>query len=203
MTKKIIQFLFFIIIIAALATFTYFYYIKPQREFIKINTQSCINNTMSPINSEVAKYEPNPYTTERGFSIMLETQRNGLKKCTDNYNTILFSKPEKDLFLLNLNSAVASQKAKIDTYISKVNQRVAADKKQQEKQQACANMKAEQEKQSACMQERFPKPGMDREAEALAYSQMDEKAKICEEKYDYKRFGVDEYDCVMIDIFGF
>ena len=35
--------------------FLYIYYIKPQREFIKINTNECIKKVMAPINDEVNK----------------------------------------------------------------------------------------------------------------------------------------------------
>lgn len=192
--------LIYLIIFLALGFLAYFYYIKPQREFIKTNAQACINKAMTPINSEVAKYEPSTYKTEQGFIIMLKTQEDELNKCTGKYNTILFSKPETGLLLLSLESSINSQKTKIDNYTSRINQRIAANKQQQDKKQACANMKAEQEKQTACMQERFPKPGMDRAAMELGYSQMDEKAKICEEKYNVNRFGVNISDCIMLDI---
>lgn len=214
MVKKILIVLLFVLIFVMLAVFAYFYYIKPQREYIAINKEDCINKAMAPINSEIVKNSSNPYISGQGFSSMQKVQTSAINNCLEEYDTILFSGPEKNLFVLSVNSKIEKQSSGISIYLQKIFDKQAAaaaesarqqavQQQKQARQNACANMKAEQEKQTACMQEAWPKPGLSIEAEKLAYSQLDAKQEACKQKYNPDKFGVTMYDCVMGDIFNF
>lgn len=202
--KKIIQLLFFVIIIGALVVFAYFYYIKPQREFIKINTQQCINSALSPINAEVAKYSPNPYKTEKGFEIMVKEQTVELDECAAKYDSIFFSKPEKNLLMLNINSSVSAQKSKIDEYLHRIDVRINEVNEQKAKKQACVDMKTVKENYQSCIDEEMKKnPGSSEILEFMIYPEKNQTNNTCLQKYNYIKFGVSETDCMMMDIFSF
>lgn len=222
MSKQVVQFILFLVVFSMLGFFGYFYYIKPQREYIKINTQDCISKAMAPINSEVIKDAPDQYTTRTGFTVMQKKQTNELNSCLENYNTILFSSPESDLLLLNINSSVDSQSDEIEAYIKRVEDKQAAIKaandariaeqvrsqnaqqaaiqQQNYQKQMCANMKAEQDKLTACMQAAMADPGMNSAAYLLAISQETNKRKACDLKYDPNKFGVTITDCIYAGI---
>jgi len=151
MTKKIISFSFFLIIIAALGTFAYFYYVKPQREYIKINTQDCINRAMAPINSEVSKNEYASHYSDGWFTAPLKKQQIELKNCTNLYNSILFSTPEKNLLELNLNLLVDTQTSKIDIYKKAYLNIKSKNQKQQGEIDRCNQLKEKYDRYNTCV----------------------------------------------------
>lgn len=201
--KKIVIALLFLFVLLILGAFAYFYYIKPQREFIKINTQKCIASAMAPIDSEVAKYNPNPYKTEYGFEEMLKVQSPELDKCIDNYNSILFSEPERSLFLLNLSSTLDAQRAKISEYAARINKIISENNRQLDKDKACTDMKAEQKGYQDCVSAERKKDNTYYSSseymlfftDFLGNTKGDVNKDICLSKYNYQRFGVSWMSC--------
>jgi hypothetical protein len=201
--KKIIFVFITLIALLMFGLFAYFYYIKPQREFIEINAQKCITEAMTQINSEVIKHSPNPYVTRQGFDNMLGVQRTKLNKCTDSYNSIFLSRPEKKLFLLNLNSELDSQERKINEYIKRIDDKISENEQQQNKKKACADMEAEQKKYQDCVViERGKGNTYYSSAEYISFftdflgnSKGDVNKDICLSEYNYQRFGVSMIDC--------
>jgi len=202
--KKIIWILLFFIIFLMFVFFVYFFYIKPQREYIKTVAQNCINKAIEPINGEVAKYFPNPYKTKLGFESMLEIQSGEIAKCLNNYDSILFLSAEKNLFKLDLDSKLDAQQKAIDSYNKKIDERLAQQKQQQDKQTSCSNMKIENKNYQDCVSAEIKK-------ENSYYSSVDyissimslnlnDKNNICLQKYNYLRFGVNETDCLFLDL---
>ena len=114
--KITINFLLSIIIISGIIAFSYLYYIKPQRKFIEVKTQECIKEAMRPIDTAVAEYEYGTYKTKEDFDRMVKAQNIELNLCIAAYNSLIFSKPEKDFLKLNLNKLITSQYSKINEY---------------------------------------------------------------------------------------
>lgn len=204
--KKTILILFIILIVGAIA---YFYYIKPQREIIKISTQNCIDKAMKPINSEIAKYSSGTYKNSEGIKEMLKTQDYEINKCLNNYNTILFSPSEVDLVRLNLTPSLNYQASGINSYLARVNSMMAEQKATQDKKKACSDMQANYDKYNECTKNevqvnnnKFYSTGeYITSLFSFAPSSLDSKD-VCLQKYNYKKYGVDLSDCMMIGIFG-
>lgn len=153
MSKQIVQFILFLVVFSMLGLFGYFYYVKPQREYIKINTQDCIKRAMASINNEVNKGEYGSHYSDEWFSVPLKKQQVALTTCTDSYNSILFSTPEKNLLELNLNSMIDTQALKIDIYKKAYLNIISENKVQQAKIDKCNKLKAQYESYQACQNE--------------------------------------------------
>ena len=116
--KKAFILLIFLLLILSIAIFTFFYYVRPQREFIKVKTQTCVKEAMSPMNTEI-EYDYNAikaYKTDIELTKMLQAQHEALLGCVLSYNTILFSSPEKKLIESKLDSSLKNQKTDINNY---------------------------------------------------------------------------------------
>lgn len=116
--KKMLILFIFLLLILSIAVFAFFYYVRPQREFIKATTQACIGEAMSPINKEI-EYDfggAKVYKNDAELTKMLQNQHTALLECVLNYNTVLFSSPEKKLVESKLDSSLKNQKASIDSY---------------------------------------------------------------------------------------
>lgn len=187
-----------LVIFLALGLLTFFYYIKPQREYIKASTQSCLNKAMSPINSEVAKYSSNTYKTAAGFNELLKTQDTEITKCLDSYNTILFSPSEKSLINLDLNLKLDKQKADISSYTKRVEERISEQKQEQNKQNSCQKRKVVFDKYEACIEDRkVNDPNYWSEVSSFA---LDDSKNPCLKQYNYKQIQVDSFTCIMMGI---
>jgi len=149
MTKNTNIVILFVVIFLVIGVFTFFYYVKPQREYLAKNTEVCVNNAMKPINSEVAKTDPNPYKTRDGFWVMQQTQDNELNKCIKNYYSILFSQPELDILIMNIKNLNDKQAEQIKAYIKKVEDKQVAIATATAKQQAYN--KAVQDEKDNCL----------------------------------------------------
>lgn len=150
MLNKVVKSLILIFALLAICFFTYFYYIKPQREFIKANTQECIKQAMMKIDNEVNKSEYATHNSDEWFVAPLKNQQIELEKCTNNYNTIIFSSPEKKLLELNINSLINIQKSKIDSYKKVYSNIKKENAKQQAKIDKCNEIKKEYDAYIAC-----------------------------------------------------
>jgi hypothetical protein len=152
MSKQIVRFALFLIVLLMVGGFGYFYYVKPQREYIKINTQDCIKKAMAPINSEVNKNEYSAHYADGWFTTPLKEQEVELNKCVNYYKNIFFSTPEINLLALNINSMVNdTQAAKINSYKQVYASMVSQNKEQQAKIDKCNQLKAKNDKYNACM----------------------------------------------------
>lgn len=212
MTKTIINFLSFLLIFVSICLLSFFYYIKPQREFIKANTQNCISKAMEPINQEVVKNLPTPYVTQEGFIKMQKAQVSKINECISQYNTILYSRPEKNMLFLNVNSLIDIQNTKINDYIKKINDKITADNNEKTKQlasqkqrqdqiNACRNVKPERDKYQNCLKEEMDKNPSDSNIFTYMISpNINQENNGCLKKYNYFRFGVSELDCIFMGI---
>ena len=202
--KKILWVLLLLIIFLMFVFFAYFYYVKPQREYIKVSSQNCINKAMEPINSETAKYQPNPYKTKAGFDEMLKAQSIEVSKCMGNYDTILFSSAEKNLFKLDLDSKINTQQKSIDSYNNKIDERLAQQKQQQDKQTDCSNMRTENKSYQDCVSAEIKKGNTYYSSvdyiSSIMSPNVNDKKNICLQKYNYLRFGVSETDCLFLNL---
>ena len=204
--KKIITAIFTILSIGTLA---YFYYIKPQREFIKASTEDCLVKAMAPINNEVMKYISNSYVTRDIFKKMLKTQNLAIDKCMDSYNTFLFSPSERKLIYLNLNSRIDNQSANINNYTKKVDSRLAEQKIAQDKKKTCGDMQKAYDSYQECTKNEIQVNNNEFYSSSEYITSLFsskpsgvDSRDICLKKYNYKNYGVDRSDCMMIDIFG-
>lgn len=187
-----------LIVFLMLALLMFFYYIKPQRELIKVSTQNCLNKAMSPINSEAAKYSLNYYKTTAWFNELLKTQNAEITKCLDNYNTILFSSSEKNLVNLDLDSKLEKQTAGVDNYVKRAEEKVFEQKRQQDKQGACRERETMFNKYEACMEDKkVNDPNYWSEISSFI---LDDSKNPCLEQYNYKQIQVDSFDCMMMGI---
>ena len=146
--KKIILSIF---IILAVSCISYFYYIKPQREYIKINTQECIRKAMDPINTEVGKGPYSPHYDDGWFFAPLKTQESELEKCTDLYNTIVFSQPEKNILELSTNSLLDAQASKINIYKKEYADIKSKKQKDQAEINRCNDLRIKYDKYNKCI----------------------------------------------------
>lgn len=196
--KKAILLVVLCLVFLLIGLFIFFYYIKPQREYIKINTQSCINKAMSPINSETAKYYPNPYRTSEGFKEMLKVQDVEMKKCMSNYDTILFSPSEKNLVELSLNSNLEKQASDINSYTKRVEGRMAEQKQSEAKQTACRDRETVFNKYENCMEDK--KNNDPNYWNTIDSFILDDSKNPCLKQYNYKIIDVDSFVCMMMGI---
>jgi hypothetical protein len=197
MAKKVTSIILFLVIFSMVALFSFYYYIKPQRELIRTKTEDCVSRAMSQVNGIVKNtFYSGTYTTEAGISNMLEDQNNALEGCRSNYVSILFSEPERKLFELSLDAKINEQKGRIDSYNASVKNALAEGKKRQDKKQACVNMQAEYDKYNNCLSKDV-NAGLN--AMDCIYDQSKCGNDPCLKKYNYKRFGVDLTDCMFID----
>lgn len=151
MIKKIILVFLLFVIFLMIGIFAYFYYIKPQREYVKVSEQNCVNKAMAPINNEVGKNEYGTHYSDGWFTAPLKKQEIDLAKCIEAYNNILFSAPEKNLLELNLNSLVDAQAAKIDIYKKAYLNIVSENQKQQGEIDKCNQAKAKYQEYQTCV----------------------------------------------------
>lgn len=212
MSKQIFRIALFLVIAGIIGYFGYLYYVKPQREFIKVSTQECINKAMVAINDEVVKNAPDNYLTRAVFVSKQKIQTTKLDNCIENYDTILYSSPERDLMRLNLNSLLDGQNNKIDEYISKVEKkkaasdaaaasRLVAQKQKQDQENACRSVKPERDKYQACLQEQFKKDNdYTKMSDFMMSPEKNQESNICLQKFNYLRFGADDFSCMMMGI---
>lgn len=194
--KRLNVFLLLVIIIAILGVFAFFYYIKPQREYIDKLAQNCISKAMAQINDEVVKQSPSPYVTKNGFLSFLQTQTNKTQDCMDNYKTILFSDAERRLYRLDLNSKLDEQQKKIDAYTARVEASIAAGQAQQAeqlaKQQACLEKRAAYKATKANYDDCIDKESSKEPYNFNAYED-------CMSKYNYSKLSFDA-ECMLMGI---
>lgn len=150
MSKQVIQLMLFLLGLLMIGVFGYFYYIKPQREFIKMNTQECIKKAMDSIDKEVNKSEYSAHYDDSWFVAPLKKQEDNLRNCINAYNSILFSGPEKNLLQLNTNLLVEAQESKIENY-KRVYQNIKSEnQKKQAEITRCNQLKEKMDKYNAC-----------------------------------------------------
>jgi len=202
--KKIITPILIILVIAIVSFFLYAYYIKPQREFIKIDTIECINKAMAPISDEVSKQYQTTYKTKQWFDSEMIKQENNINNCITKYNSILFSGPERSLLILNTNSSIDNQNKKIESYLKILDGKIKDSNEQKAKKQACSDMTAMKEKYQNCINDEMKKnPGSSEVLDFILFPEKNQSKNVCLQKYNYIKFGVDEMDCAMMGIFGY
>lgn len=202
--KKIITPILILLGISIIIFFFYVYYIKPQREFIKIDTSECIKKAMTPINDEVNKQYQTTYKTKSWFDSEIVKQENNIDNCIAKYSSILFSEPERNLVILNTNSLIDSQNKKIESYLKILDGKIKDSNEQKAKKQACADMTVMKEKYQNCINEEMRKdPGDSKTLDFILYPEKNQNDNTCLQKYNYLKFGVDDSSCMMMGIFGF
>jgi hypothetical protein len=140
--KNVLLSLFWLVLICVIGLLSFFYYIKPQRELIATQTQDCLVKAMSQINGIVKKtFYSGTYTTEAGLNNMLKDQNVAIEECKSNYDSILFSGPERKLFEISVDAKINQQEGMIGAYIASVKTTVSKAKTQEAQKQACLEMK--------------------------------------------------------------
>ncbi len=209
--KKVILILLSLIAFSIFGFFVYFYYIGPQKEFIKLELQNCFNKAMSPMNEMLAA---NGNESKNWVEATLETQNEELQRCS--YDILFFSKGERNTIRLNLSIQIDEQKKKVDRYIEKINTAEAVRQQALESQQrareqdlrtqeACSNMKSEKKNYDSCVDtERKKNNSYYSSADYLNFSfdffgenQGDLDKDVCLRKYNFQRFGVDNMLCII------
>lgn len=192
--KKLATILVYLFIFLAIGLFVFFYYIKPQRELIKVSTENCLSKAMSPINDEIAKYYPSSYKKVAWFNDELKTQNTKINKCLNNYETILFSSSEKNLVNLNLDLKLEKQETGINSYVKKTEEKASEQRQQQDKLNTCREKEAMFNKYNACIEEKkINDPNYWSEL-------MNDNKNSCLKQYNYKQMQVDSFECVMMGI---
>lgn len=151
MSKNIGKILIGLLIFIIIGVFAFIYYIRPQREYIKKNTQDCIEKAMSPIDSEVSKGSYSSHHNDGWFVTPLKEQETKLNNCVNYYNNILFSTPEKNLLILNINSKLNIQASKINVYKQEYANIVSQNKEKQAMIDNCNQLKAKYQKYNTCV----------------------------------------------------
>lgn len=201
--KKIITPILILITISAVIFFFYVYYIKPQREFVKIDTSECIQKAMAPINDEASKQYQTAYKTKQWFDSEKNKQENSINKCIAKYNSILFSGPERNLLTLNTNTLIDNQNKKIESYLRILDEKIKDSNEQKAKKQACSDMTAMKEKYQNCINDEMKKdPGSLEVLDFVLFPEKNQASNPCLKKYNYIKFGVSEMECMM-GLFGY
>ena len=211
--KKYWLLLIIFLVIICCGVFMFFYYVKPQREFIKLKTQSCIDEAMSPINKEIQNslYGTGSYKNDVELKRMLQTQHEAILKCVLNYNTILFSSPEKKFVESKLDSTLKNQKIGIDDYRKRVldyiiNQKTKAEQNAQEnkKQADCKEKESLYNKYNKCVEDMKENGSNSMTAiDRLLLDQttLNDRRNFCLNKYNFESVDADSFVCIMMGIF--
>ncbi len=201
--KKIITLILTLLVVFIIGFFLYIYYVKPQREFIKTDTNECIKKAMAPISDEANKQYQTTYKTRQWFDSELSKQQINLDNCISKYDSILFSKPERSLLILNTKSLVDEQKKKIGSYLNILDSKAKESNAQKAKKQACSDMFVMKEKYQNCISDEIKKnPGSSEILDFMLFPEKNQGNNICLKQYNYIKFGVDEFDCMMMGIFN-
>jgi hypothetical protein len=158
---------------------------------------------MAPINDEVNKQYPTTYKTKQWFDSELSKQQINLNNCVSKYDSILFSEPERSLLILNTESLIDEQKKKIDSYLNILNSKIKESNAQKAKEQACSDMFAMKEKYQNCIDDEIKKNSGNSEVlDFMLFPEQNQEDNICLKQYNYIKFGVNEFDCMMMGIFN-
>lgn len=194
--NKLVTTLICLVVFLILGMSMFFYYIKPQRELIRVGTQKCLDKAMSPIDNEVLRYSS--YKTISWFNESLKIQNTEITKCLNNYNTILFSSSEKGLVNLDLDSRLEKQEVSIGSYTKRADGVAFEQRQQRDKQNACQERGAMFSKYNTCMEnKRVNDPNYFSEVSSFL---LDDSKNPCLIQYNYKQIQVDSFDCIMMGI---
>jgi len=189
------EYLIYDLIIFLLVVFglfvSYIGYIKPEREYLKLKAEYCTQEAFGALNDLIdSQYSSNTYKTKKGVENMIVERNNKLIECYDYYDSFLFSNSEENIYIFNINKLFDEQEKKIEKYLNWVEQIEKENQANINRKNNCQKMREEYNKYIDCVNK----------IDFLLGSSNNEKE--CLSKYNYKRFGVDESDCIFIDIFN-
>ncbi len=187
--KKITNIFILLILLSLIGFIMFFYYIKPQREYIQTSSQECINKAMHPIDNEISKYFSESYRTPSGIEKMLKDQAIKIIECTKSYNTILFSSAERNLIYFNLDLKLEEQAKGIKEYNKRVDDKMKQALIKQKEKEDCLKRKNLYDLYSTCI----------RQSGTNHYFLSDDK-NLCLQKYNYKEIDINKFNCVMMGI---
>lgn len=163
----------------------YIGYIKPEREYIKLKAEYCAQEAFSGLNDLLAnQYNSSNYKTKKGVENMITERNNKLIECYDYYNSILFSNSEENIHILNINKLFDEQEKEIEKYLIRIERIEKENQININRENNCQKMQQEYDRYINCI------------SKINSLSWENNNKDECLKEYNYKRFGVDEYDCI-------